>query len=467
MNKHQFLSIIFLAIFSTGVLFYHFRQSQPDDINMEKTALKNIFIEAEKIPPKTGSPPRYDIYQAHPDNPEVLTAVAFNSYDITPGIKGYAGPIKLLVVISTDGIIKDIRALKHSETPAYVFTMDEFISQFKGKNITGTFHLGKDIDGITRATMTSEAIARSVDKSAKEIGRQALKLDIPDPFSDQPKILSWIHIIIPLILFIVAITGALRHNTCLRWLALLTGLIYLGLIKSTMVSVVQLVNIGMLKLPDFITNPLWYCLVALTLLSSLILGMVYCGSICPFASVQEIIFHLGRKLKWKELKFSHKVTKQARYVKFGILFIVLAASFIIGNSSAANVEPFLSLFTAHATQTGWAFVVFILILSAFHFRFWCKFLCPVGAVTGLLAEKSVYKIQFGPECGGCGVCDKVCPVGAIRMADDKPLIDYPECILCNKCIEKCPKEILFFKKDSCHVRPPARPTGQRTLTKYD
>ena len=56
MNKHQFLSIIFLAIFSTGVLFYHFRQSQPDDINMEKTALKNIFIEAEKIPPKTGSP---------------------------------------------------------------------------------------------------------------------------------------------------------------------------------------------------------------------------------------------------------------------------------------------------------------------------------------------------------------------------------------------------------------------------
>lgn len=446
MNKYRFLSIIFLAIFSAGVLFYHSRQSQPDDINLEKTALKDIFAGAEKITPKAGSPPRYDIYQARPDNPEVLAAVAFNSYDITPGIKGYAGSVKLLVAVSTDGTIKDVRVLKHSETPAYVFTLDDFISRFKGKNIAGTFQLGEDIDGITRATMTSEAIARSVDKGAKAIGRQVLKLDVGEPSGDQPKTLPWIHIILPLTLFMVAITGALRNNTRLRWVALLTGFVYLGLIKSTMVSVVQVVNIGMLKLPNFIANPLWYCLVALTLLSSLILGMVYCGSICPFAGVQEIIFHLGRKLKWKELKFSHEITRQARYVKFGILFVVMAASFMIGNSSAANIEVFLILFAAHATRTGWAFVIFILVLSAFHFRFWCKFLCPVGGLTGLLAEKSVYKIQFGPECGGCGVCDKVCPVGAIQMVDDKLLIDYPECILCNKCVEKCPKEILFFKK---------------------
>ena len=447
MKAYRFLSLVFLAIFSTGVLFYHFRQSQSDDINLENTALKNISLDYEKISPKSGSPPHYNVYQSNSNNSEGLSAVAFNTYDITPEIKGYAGPIKLLVALSTAGIIKDVRVLKHSETPAYVFTMDEFIAQFKGKNISGPFQLGKDIDGITRATMTSEAIARSIDKSSPKIGRQVLKLDIPDPPVDQPITLSYIHIIIPLLLFIVAITGVLQHNTYLRWLALLAGFLYLGLIKSTMVSVVQLVNIGMLKFPDFMTNPLWYCLVVLTPLSSVILGMVYCGSICPFAGVQEILFHLGRKLKWKELKFSQEVTQHARYVKFGILFVVVAASFIIGNSSAANIEAFLILFTAHATQVGWAFLVFILILSVFHFRFWCRFLCPIGAFNGLLVNKSLYKIQFGPECGGCGVCDKVCPVGAIQMVDDKPLIDYPECILCNKCIEKCPKEVLFFKKD--------------------
>jgi len=437
--------MVFLAIFSAGALFYHFQQSRFDTINLEKTALKNIFVSDERIPPKSGPPPHYNIYQTHSHNPEASDAVAFNSYDIVPEIRGYAGPIKLLAVISTDGIIKDVRVLKHSETPAYVFTMDEFIAQFKGKNIADGFRLGKDIDGITRATMTSEAIARSIDTSAKTIGRQVLKLDIPDPSGDQSKTLSYIPVIIPLILFIVAIMGALKNNTRLRWLALLGGFIYLGIIKSTMVSVVQLVNVGMGKLPDFVVNPLWYCLGALTLLSSLILGMVYCGSICPFAGVQEIIFHLGRKLKWKELKFSHKVAGRARYVKFGILFVVVAGSFMIGNSSAANIEPFLTLFTAHATQAGWAFLVFILILSAFTFRFWCRFLCPVGAFNGLLADKSIYKIQFGPECGGCGVCDKVCPVGAITIVDGKPRVDYPECILCNQCIEKCPKEILFFK----------------------
>jgi polyferredoxin len=191
--------------------------------------------------------------------------------------------------------------------------------------------------------------------------------------------------------------------------------------------------------------------------------MVYCGSICPFAGVQEILFHFGRKLKWKELKFSHEVTQRARFVKFGILFVVLAASFMIGNSSAANIEPFLTLFTAHATQMGWAFLIFILILSAFYFRFWCRFLCPIGAFNGLLSKKSIYKIQFGPECGGCGVCDKVCPVGAIQMVDDQPLIDYPECILCNKCIEKCPKEILFFKRDFHHKLPSGNKTDGETL----
>lgn len=460
--------MVFLAIFCTGALYYHFRQSQSTDINLENKALTDAFTGAEKIHPKLGSPPRYDIYQARTDNPEVLAAVAFNTYDITPEIKGYAGPIKLLVVISPDGTIQDVRVLKHSETPAYVFTLDDFISQFKGKNIADSFRLGKNIDGITRATMTSEAVARSVDKSAKKIGRQVLKLDIDDTAGDQPKTLSYIHIILPLLLFIVAVSGVLGRNTFLRWLALLAGFIYLGLIKSTMVSVVQLVNIGMLKFPDFVTNPLWYCLVAMTLLSLVILGMVYCGSICPFASVQEILFHLGRKLKWKELKLSHEVTRRARYVKFGVLFVVLAASFIIGNSSAANIEAFVILFAAHASRAGWAFVVFTLALSVFHFRFWCKFLCPIGAFNGLLANKSIYKIQFGPECGGCGVCDKVCPVGAIQMVDDKPLIDYPECILCNKCIEKCPKEILFLKKDFHNKSVQQRgSTGQHTSTKYD
>ncbi len=460
--------MIFLAIFCTGALYYHFRQSQSTDINLENKILQDAFPGAENVHPKLGSPPRYDIYQARPDNPEVLTAVAFNTYDIAPEIKGYAGPIKLLVVISTDGIIKDVHVLKHSETPSYVFTMDEFMAQFKGKNIAGSFHLGKDIDGITRATMTSEAVARSLDKSAKEIGRQVLKLDVGGLSDNQPKVLSYTHILLPLLLFMVAVCGVLGRNIFLRRIALAAGFIYLGLIKSTMVSVVQIVNIGMLKFPDFVTNPLWYCLVVMTLLSLVTLGMVYCGSICPFAGVQEILFHSGRKLKWAELKLSHEVTRRARYVKFGILFVVLAASFMVGNSSAANIEAFVILFAAHASHAGWTFVVFLLTLSVFHFRFWCKFLCPIGAFNGLLADKSIYKIQFEPECGGCGVCDKVCPVGAIHMAGDKPLIDHPECILCNKCVEKCPKGILFFKKNFHNKpRPTTGPKRQPALTKHD
>jgi polyferredoxin len=82
-------------------------------------------------------------------------------------------------------------------------------------------------------------------------------------------------------------------------------------------------------------------------------------------------------------------------------------------------------------------------VSAFHFRFWCKYLCPIGAFNGLIAHKSLVKIKLGDKCDGCQICDRICPVEAITMdGKNRPVIDYPECILCGKCIEKCPEGAL-------------------------
>ena len=100
---------------------------------------------------------------------------------------------------------------------------------------------------------------------------------------------------------------------------------------------------------------------------------------------------------------------------------------IDGNANAAAIEPFITFFTQKATNLGWLLLALTLVMAVFNFRFWCKYLCPVGALTGLLSQRSFVKIELGETCGGCQICDKICPVEAIHMNLSKqPVIDYPE-----------------------------------------
>jgi len=448
-KKYQLLSIIFLITFGGGSLCNLLRQQPANDTIKEISTLKTVLPDAESFSDKTGVPPHYKAFKTNPATGEKeLAGVAFLTTDIVPEIRGYAGPIKIMVGMDTHGTLIKIHILSHSETPAYVSTLGQFIEQFHSLDIKNTFHLGKDIDGMTRATVSSEAIVRAVEKSMKIVAVKILYLHVPKV--NTPKVsIPLDQILLPIILFGIAVLGVILHNNILRWVSLLGGLGYLGLLKSTMVSVIQIANIGLLKFPIFTNCPLWYLLVGLTLVTTLALGMVYCGSLCPFASLQELLYNAFHKIFPKKIRLSKVVDRKARYLKYTILFAAVLISLILGNASAANFEPYILLFTAHTTQIGWVFLMVILTASVFHFRFWCKYLCPMGAFNGLLAKVSLLKIHLGDDCGGCQICAKVCPTEAIKMdAFNRPMIDYPECVLCNKCITKCPKGTMSLQKTS-------------------
>jgi polyferredoxin len=102
-------------------------------------------------------------------------------------------------------------------------------------------------------------------------------------------------------------------------------------------------------------------------------------------------------------------------------------------------------------------LLLMMILGIFHFRFWCIYLCPVGALTSLTARLSVWKIRAKDRCTSCGACARVCPTRAITLSSsdvglscpvqktgqgrqalgDKLDIDHAECILCAKCLQSC------------------------------
>jgi polyferredoxin len=356
----------------------------------------------------------------------------------------------MLIGIDLNGRITKVHILSYSETSAYLVKIDAFLAQFISKGLNDPVALGVDIDGITRATITSNAITRAVAKTLKEAGRLILQREASQSVTEK-KPLPLDQIFVPLILFAVAVFGIRTHNQIARWLALLGGLLYFGMIKATMISAVQIVNISLLQLPSFEQSPLWYMLVGLTLLTTPLFGMVFCGSLCPFATVQELLYNVfHRDKRPKKHVIAYGLDRRARYIKYLVLFSVMIASILLGNSSAAGIEPYLTLFTLQATFWGWALLAFMLLAAVFYFRFWCKYFCPVGACLGLIARISLFKIKLGAvNCTHCELCDKTCPTRAIRIdGQNLPKIDHPECILCGKCVHLPRREDIFPGSDA-------------------
>ena len=81
----------------------------------------------------------------------------------------------------------------------------------------------------------------------------------------------------------------------------------------------------------------------------------------------------------------------------------------------------------------------ILAASVWIFRPFCKYLCPLGAIYGLMNRVALVRLHCAPErCTHCGACARACPM----QADPAAQPDSPECIRCGKCVGVCPTEAL-------------------------
>jgi len=444
MKNYRLLTIIFVILFLSGGAYHYRRESRAkvEDTASEVEALHVVLPEAQSFKKETSEAfPYFKGYRTSAQTDADLIGFAFLTTDVAPEVVGYAGPIEMLVGMTPRGTVTKVHVLQHSETSSYMFRLDNFIGQFASKGLDDAFELGVDVDGISRATITSTAVTRAVGKSLKEAGRRILQVEAA-ALSSQDKQLPWNEIFVPLVLFTLAAAGAVSHRRDLRRFALAGGFLYFGILKATMISSVQFANICLMKFPPFAELPLWYMLVGLTLLSTLLFGMLFCGSLCPFAAVEETLYRLVHRKRQAPVRtLSRPIDQNARYAKYAVLFTVIGVSVYLGNSDAASIEPFLTLFTGNGTALAWTLLGLMLMLSFFHFRFWCKYLCPVGACLGLLAQFSLWKIKLDTNCSHCNACEKICPTRAIRIAEpDLPVIDHPECILCGECVSVCPRE---------------------------
>lgn len=342
--------------------------------------------------------------------------VAFNSYDIAPSLRGYAGPIKTLLVLTPKGRIAGIKILDHKETKNYVHYMEtpQYLSRFIGKRVNDPFEVDKDIDGITRATVSVEALARIVKESSENIASNVLGIEVRTEVEKTSAGVGWL---IYSVLFCFAfifyyVTRRSKKMLRMRDVSLIAGIFVIGLYLSSPFSILHIFNIILLR-PS--SSLLWYTIIITTILSIMLAGRFYCGWLCPFGALAEFI---GR-LPFRKWSISSEIDDKWRYLKYFLLGSIIFIVLFSRRAEFGNYETYVTLFSFHGNYLTWTLVGISLLANIRIERFWCRYLCPVAALTGLLSRKDSGYVSRND-----------CPVA------NKPNPYISECIRCNRCYLK-------------------------------
>ena len=353
---------------------------------------------------KTGDPPHY------------LSAdktVVFNSYDMPPLIRGYAGPIKVLLALAPDGRISGIKLLEHKETKNYVHYMEtlEYLKQFIGKSFNDPFEADSDVDSISRATVSVEALAKTVRESSRTVAAKVLNLDVRQKGLSKGIGIGWLLYLMLFTLSFVLyfVSRKSRKFLRLRNLTMLLGILMIGLYLSSPFSILHVFNLILLQ-PS--SSAIWYAIIISTTLSVIFAGRFYCGWLCPFGAISEFI----GKLPLKKWDISEETDSRVRDLKYVILGLAAVVVFISRRADFGNYETYVTLFSFHGNLIAWTLVAMTLLANIRIERFWCRYLCPVAALTGILSRK-VEGYHSRHDC---------------PMAN-KPMPLISECIRCNRC----------------------------------
>ncbi|MGQ9629555.1 MAG: FMN-binding protein [bacterium] len=409
----------------------------PKEIDIEEH-LKAIAPEAQSFVRIRGQPPYYKAL----DGDGNTIGLLFLTTDVVPEERGYAGPIKILVGIDAKGKILGIEILSHNETPSYVRRIREpwFTQQFREKDVGDPFIVGKDIDGITGATVTVEAIARSVGRGGKKIASQYLGIPVGEEVRAGGRVAKKIvEILFLLAIFSLGAFGLVKHDEKIRYVVLAASVVFLGFIENGFLSVVNIVNIASLNFPSPLHNPFWYVLILLGVGSALLVGRFYCGWICPFGGLQELVWRI---VPFK-LSVSPSLSRRTSYVRFGLLWGSVVAFAATRNMGFCSYEPFAPVFNRVGGALIWVFIGAIFVVSSANYRFWCRYFCPVGAALGLLSSFSFWRLRRSGACDRCDACAGRCPVDAF-VEDGDWSVDMRECIQCNECRSGCPRGALVL-----------------------
>lgn len=236
----------------------------------------------------------------------------------------------------------------------------------------------------------------------------------------------------------------------------------------------------------------------LVLLLTVVMGRFVCGVLCPMGTSIDVTDKLFKSKDKKKLNTTPSFLK---FVKHQFLFFVVGASLLgvsfvflgsplslitrfyglvvypilcyIGDKALLGFRPLADYFditsivyadvlTPRFDLQWFTVILFISIFAMVVFspRFWCRYLCPSGAIFALFSWKPIVRRHVSDECNQCGLCQETCPMDAI--GGDPLDTDFSECIVCQTCVRVCPTDAVVFSRTGFGIERPCQPLlGER------
>ena len=248
----------------------------------------------------------------------------------------------------------------------------------------------------------------------------------------------------------------------------------------------------------------------LLICATVLLGRFFCAFICPFGTLHHMCGTIRPARKGRDRIKANRPDPRRRFKYFLLIGLLMAAAG--GVNYAGLIDPIAFLFRSLATSvfpavgnglrdffetlaysdikifnylaygleaaaapvfgyedkafhTGWAIGILflvILFLNRIRPRFWCRFLCPLGALLGIFSRFSFLTLQKDKtKCTGCGACTRTCQGAA--SPDPAEVWQKAECLLCMNCTAVCPEDALTFRLKRSSPERKHTDIGRRAL----
>ncbi len=288
--------------------------------------------------------------------------------------QGYGGPFVLGIRIMEDTTVHEIIPLDDKETPAFVKKVrdSDYKYQFAGKHVADDFIVGRDIQAVTGATITTMAATEAIRRGAHLAAVE--KFGLEPTWSKVPWQIGLKEILV-LAVFALAFVPGMTSGKLRKYIFLGAAVGVIGFYANASVSIGSIAALLMGFLPGVRDHLTWWILVVGTVVTIVVLGRnVYCTGICPFHGVEFLL----RKISGSKTNPSRSVMKRARLTVNCLLWASLMTIFLSRLPAAGAYEPFAMMFSLEGVGIQWYILPLALIGSFFMSNFWCRFFCPAG-----------------------------------------------------------------------------------------
>jgi len=243
-----------------------------------------------------------------------------------------------------------------------------------------------------------------------------------------------------------------RRRQVIRYSLLGVTIVWLGWIAGGQLTIVSVINyarvlVAGLDWTTVLLDPLLLILSVYVVVSLVLWGRgVFCGWLCPFGALQEILNKVAVALRVPQLGIPAALHRRLWLIKYGVAAVIfgLAVYSLPAALTATEIEPFKTVMTAKFERS-WPYVFYALVLlfaGLFIERLFCRFLCPLGAALAVFGKlRLLSPLKRRADCGSpCKLCEKQCPIDAIEPSGR---INMTECFYCLDC------QVLYYDDHTC------------------